>query len=87
MSLKLQGKITEIGPREEKSKAFTIRKFSMDSLGSHSQPVGFQLTQDRCDIMDNYQVGDVVTVWFDVRGNVWEGKIINNLNAWKVDFI
>jgi len=40
---------------------------------------------DRCDLIDEIKIGEEISVHFDIRGNDWQGKIINNLNAWRVD--
>lgn len=62
-----------------------MRLFVIQTDGRYPQPVKFQLTNDRCDIIDNFKEGDYLTVHFDIQGNEWEGKIINNLNAWKIE--
>lgn len=82
--LKLSGRLTKISGRIKKSEKFTMRLFVIETDGQYPQPVKFQLVNDRCDIIDGVEIGDDITVHFDIRGNEWEGKIINNLNAWKV---
>jgi len=46
--------------------------------------VKFQLTQDKCAIMDDYNEGDEILVDFDLRGREWNDKYFTNLNAWRV---
>ena len=43
------------------------------------------MTQDRCSIIDKYNEGDKIKVFFDLRGREWQGKYFTNLNAWRVD--
>ena len=83
--LKIKGKIISIGDREQKTDKFTVRQFIIQTGGQYPQPVQLQITNDRCDVLDAFKVGQEVTVHFDIRGNEWNGKIINNLNAWKVE--
>jgi hypothetical protein len=49
----------------------------------------FQCVQNKCDILDRFKVGDMVTVSFNIKGNRWErdGKVnyISNLDAWRVE--
>lgn len=90
MSLKLSGKITRISDRIEKSEKFTMRLFLIETEGRFPQPIKFQLSNDRCDLIDNHSIGDIVTVHFDITGNEWKKdngstQIINNLSAWKIE--
>ena len=53
--------------------------------------IKFQLTQDKCSIMDPFEEGDVLKVNFNLRGRKWEknGEIsyFTNLEAWKIEKI
>ena len=53
--------------------------------GNYPQMVKFQLTQDRCGLVDNYKQGDDVKVFFDLRGREWNDMYFTNLNAWKIE--
>ena len=55
------------------------------SSGNYPQLVKFQLTQDRCGLVDNYSVGDLIKVHFDLRGREWNEKFFTNLNAWRIE--
>ena len=84
-SLKIKGRLIKVSDRVVKSEKFTLRIFAIETDGQWPQKIKFQLANDRCDLIDPVQVGEEITVHFDIRGNEWEGKIINNLNAWKID--
>ena len=49
----------------------------------------FQLVNNSCAVIDNFQEGDMLKVSFNIRGNRWERdgqvKYITNLNAWRVE--
>jgi hypothetical protein len=50
----------------------------------------FQLTGDRCGVLDDFRVGDQVRVTFNVRGREWkspqgETKYFNSLDVWKLE--
>ena len=47
--------------------------------------IKFQLVQDRCDILDAYEEGDAIKVFFDLRGREWNEKYFTNLNAWRIE--
>jgi hypothetical protein len=55
--------------------------------GQYAQFVKFQLTQDRCDVVDPYEVGQQIKVYFDLRGRQWQDKYFTNLNAWRVEAV
>lgn len=89
MSLNIEGALIKksktITKESKAGKEFNIRIFAIETGGDYPQKVKFQLFGDRCDLMDNYEVGQSINVHFDIRGNEWEGKIINSLNAWKIE--
>lgn len=81
----IYGQLYKIGKDRQVSDKFKIREFAIKTFGRYEQKIKFQLTQDRTDALDMFSVGDKVTVHFDIVGNeTTEGKIFNNLNAWKL---
>jgi len=86
MALETSGKLHKIFPTETKgAKNFQVREFVIETDGQYPQYVKFQLTQDKCDMLDNYQEGQMIKVAFDLRGREWQGKYFTNLNAWKLE--
>jgi len=53
--------------------------------GQYAQYIKFQLTQDRCALIDQYEEGEMIKVHFDLRGREWHGKFFTNLNAWRIE--
>lgn len=71
---------------ESKTQSFQAREFVIEVQdGNYPQYVKFQLTQDRCALLDNYEEGEPVKVHFDLRGREWQGKYFTNLNAWRLE--
>jgi hypothetical protein len=70
---------------------FKKREFILtDNSSQYPQFISFQCTQDRCALLDQINVGDTVTVHFNIRGREWtspqgEIKYFNTLEAWKLD--
>lgn len=70
---------------------FKKREFVLtDNSSQYPQHISFQLTQDRCGLLDGVQTGETVTVHFNLRGREWtspqgEIKYFNTLEAWKID--
>lgn len=85
MSYQIEGKLHKKFPTEVKSEKFQIRDFVIETHGRYPQLIKFQLSQDRCDAMDNFTEGEAMVVHFDLRGREWEGKYYTNLNAWRIE--
>ena len=71
---------------------FQKREFVVTSDGDYPQHVSFQLTQDRCDMLDTAIPGNKITVHFNLRGREWtspqgEVKYFNTLEAWKIEVV
>ncbi|MBK8624358.1 MAG: DUF3127 domain-containing protein [Saprospiraceae bacterium] len=87
MTFEIEGILHKIFEVESKSASFQTREFVITTEGTYPQFVKFQLTQDKCGIIDGYPEGEKIKVSFDLRGREWQGKYFTNLNAWKVDKI
>lgn len=86
MSFEIQGKLHKIFETEQKTDSFRAREFVIEIIdGSYPQFIKFQLTQDRCDLMDVFEEGQDIKVHFDLRGREWQGKYFTNLNAWRLE--
>lgn len=85
MSFETEGSIHKIFDTQSKSDTFQTREFVIKQDGNYPQFIKFQLTQDRCDLVNNYGEGDRVKVSFDLRGREWNEKYFTNLNAWRID--
>lgn len=86
MSYEMVGKLHKKFETQSKTASFQAREFVMESTDTnYTQYIKFQLTQDRCGLIDNYNEGDQLKVFFDLRGREWNEKYFTNLNAWKVE--
>jgi single-strand DNA-binding protein len=86
MSFEIEGKLYKVYPTEQKTASFQAREFGLEIMsGNYPQYIKFQLTQEKCTVIDGYQEGDSIKVYFDLRGREWNGKILSNLNAWRVE--
>jgi hypothetical protein len=88
-NFKLSGKIKVIKPTEV-SKSFSKREFVIETSDQYPQLVTFQITQDKCALLDNMQIGSQVEVSFNLKGREWispvgEAKYFNTVEAWRVD--
>ena len=95
MSYVLSGKLIEKFDTEQKTESFRTRIFVVEKTPDSphvqfSDLIKFQLTQDRCGLLDNYEVNDDITVHFNIRGRKWDrndGTVIymTNLDAWRLE--
>lgn len=85
MTFEIEGILHKKYDTESKSSSFQTREFVITTEGTYPQYIKFQLTQDKCGVIDSCQEGENVKVSFDLRGREWQGKYFTNLNAWKVE--
>ncbi|MCF8424572.1 MAG: DUF3127 domain-containing protein [Bacteroidia bacterium] len=73
------------------SEKFQKRDFVLatDLSTPYPQYVSFQITQDKCAILDTFNEGEEIKVQFNLRGREWNGpqgiKYFNTLEAWKIE--
>ncbi len=93
MEYQIAGKVAEVYPVNRVSERFRKREFVIEHKDSSSGQafvdfLKFQLTQERCDLIDESWLRQEVTVTFKLKGNRWEknGMVnyITNLNALSV---
>ncbi len=85
MALDITGKLHKKFDTEQKTDTFKAREFVIETAGEYPQFVKFQIVQDRCALLDNFEEGQDLKVHFDLRGREWQGKYFTNLNAWKIE--
>ncbi|MEN0002856.1 MAG: DUF3127 domain-containing protein [Bacteroidota bacterium] len=86
MSFEVEGKLHKKFETQNKTDTFQAREFVIEvSSGAYPQFVKFQLTQDRCALVDSVEEGQMIKVHFDLRGREWNGKYFTNLNAWRIE--
>ena len=73
------------------SDRFSKREFVLTTEANtpYPQHVSFQVTQDKCSILDQYNVGEELKIQFNLRGREWNGpqgiKYFNTLEAWRIE--
>jgi hypothetical protein len=86
MSFEIEGKLHKKFETENKTATFQAREFVIIiSEDNYPQYIKFQLTQDRCALIDDYEEGKPIKVHFDLRGREWNDKYFTNLNAWRLE--
>jgi len=73
------------------SDRFQKREFVLttDANTPYPQHVSFQVTQDKCTMLDGFNDGEEIKVQFNLRGREWNGpqgiKYFNTLEAWRIE--
>lgn len=86
----LTGTIKEVFETKVISDKFQKREFAVvEDADLYPQTILLQLTQDKCDMIDSYKVGDKINVNYNLRGRCIEkdgnNMYFNSLDAWKID--
>jgi hypothetical protein len=89
--MNIKGILKLKGQEQQVSDKFRKREFVLtDASGNYPQHISFQLTQDRCSLINPYNEGDEINVYFNLRGREWtspqgEVKYFNTIEAWKIE--
>ncbi|WNJ20721.1 DUF3127 domain-containing protein [Pontibacter sp. G13] len=95
MSYSIQGTLHEIMATQQVTDRFRKREFVITVQDNPMYPpsyILFQLTQDRCEMIDNFQKGQMIAVDFNLRGRQWQSpqgemRYFNSLEAWRVNHL
>jgi len=94
MSFEIAGKLIEKYNMVQVNDRFKKREFVIEKTESNggmefTDHIKFQLTQDKCNLVDNIELNDEIKVNFNIRGKKWErdGKVnyFTNLDAWRIE--
>lgn len=88
--LKLKGKVIAIFDKQQVTDTFAKREFVIETDEQYPQMVKFELTQAKCDDIDNHKIGDEIIVHFNLRGRKWTNKqgedvYFVSVNAWRLE--
>src|SRR5437868_5910270 len=73
------------------SDRFQKREFVLTTEANtpYPQHVSFQVTQDKCAMLDQFREGEEIKIQFNLRGREWNGpqgvKYFNTLEAWRIE--
>lgn len=96
MALQLTGKIIEIFDVHQITERFKKQEFILDITETNGETTyenyaRLQVVQNKCDLLNNYNLGDTVIASFNVRGNKWEKdgrtNYINSLDVWRIELV
>jgi len=85
VAYELTGKIKLIQDAKTFESGFTKREMVVIvEDGKYPQEINLEFVQDKIALLDSLNVGQEVTVTFDIRGREYNGRYFNNLQGWKI---
>lgn len=91
--MEIQGQIKKIFSSEYVgANGFEKRDLVIVTEENYPQTIIIQFTQQRCDLLNNLQVGQNVKVYINIRGREWtspqgEIKYFNTIEGWKIELV
>ena len=88
--MEISGKIKTINETQTfGSNGFQKRELIVVTNEQYPQMLLVEFVQDKCDLLNSYNVGDEVTIYINLRGREWitpEGqtKYFNTIQGWKI---
>jgi hypothetical protein len=90
--MNISGKITVIFDTAQINDSFKKREFVVEfsDNSQFTELIKFELFQDKCDLINDFKVGDEVNVEFNLKGRKWTDpkgvdKYFTTLQAWKLE--
>ena len=88
--MEISGKIKVINPSKQVSDTFKKRELVITTEEQYPQHILIDFIQDKCSVLDSFNVGEAVTVSINVRGKEYINKngevgYFNQLQAWKIE--
>lgn len=85
----IKGAVVKVFPKKQVSDKFALREFVISTKGKYPQEILLQVTQERCELLDNFAEGEEVQAFINLKGRSWtnpEGVVryFNSIEAWKV---
>jgi hypothetical protein len=91
--MEIQGRVKQIFPSQTMGQnGFEKRDLVIITEEQYPQTIIIQFTQQRCDLLDSLQVGQIVKVYINIKGREWrspygEIKYFNTIEGWKIEVI
>lgn len=88
--MEITGKIKVINPEQQVSASFKKRELVVTTEEQYPQHILIEFAQDKCDLLNNYSVGQEVKVSINLRGREWinpqgETRYFNQIQGWRIE--
>jgi len=91
--MQLEGTIKVIKDEQQVSATFKKREIVITTDETYPQHILIEFNQDKCNLVDNRNVGDKVKVSINISGreyadkNTGEVKYFNSIKGWKIELL
>ena len=88
--MEVTGKIKVVNAEQQVSASFRKRELVVATEEQYPQFISINFVQDKCDLLNNYNVGEAVKVSINLRGREWvnpqgETKYFNDIQGWRIE--
>lgn len=88
--MKLTGTIKSIGETKEFANNFRVRSLVLTTDDQYPQTLQLDFTKEKTYLLDEYNVGDSVSIDINLRGREWtspqgEVKYFNSIIGWRIE--
>lgn len=83
--MEVTGKLYKKQDTQIVSDKFKKREFILEVPGQYPQYLMIQTTQDKVNLLDNFNEGDELKCHINLKGRLWENKCLNTIEAWKIE--
>ena len=89
--MEVSGKIKKIDETKTfGSNGFRKREMVITTDEQYPQMIMVEFIQDKCDLLNNFNVGDDVKISINIRGREWinpegEAKYFNSIQGWRIE--
>ncbi len=91
--MEIQGKIKFIDiAKTYGNNGFRKREIVITTEEQYPQHIMVEFVQDKCELLDNFEVGQMVKIGINLRGREWvnpegETKYFNSIQGWRIEKI
>lgn len=88
--MEITGTLKKIDETKTFGSGFRKREVVLTTDEQYPQLLLVEFTQEKCDLLQNYQVGESVKISINLRGREWvspqnETKYFNSIQGWRIE--
>ena len=88
--MEVSGKVKVVGGEQQVSPTFKKRELVVTTDEQYPQSIMIEFVQDKCDLLNNVNVGEDVKVSINLGGREWvnpqgETKYFNSIKGWRIE--
>lgn len=85
MAYELTGTVKLIGELQTFNSGFSKKEMVVTvEDGNYPQDISLEFLKEKAELLNNVNIGQTVTVTFDIRGREYNGRYFNNLVGWQI---